>query len=116
MKCLFRALECMGCGVGMKAMWGGRARIQRCLESAHEEEGPAVVEAVSLMERASTIRALPMVTSKSGSQELLHVASSCSPVRVGFGATKVLVILPTHALKTCYSLRDLLRCLFAHFF
>jgi hypothetical protein len=39
------------------------------------------VEAVSLMERAQTIRALPISTSGRGSQELLQAPSSCSPVR-----------------------------------
>lgn len=58
----------------------GRERIRRCMEEAAEAEGTPVA-AVSLMERAHTIRALPISTTKAGSEELLQAPSSCSPVR-----------------------------------
>ena len=50
------------------------------MAEATEGEGTPV-EAVSLMERAQTIRALPISTSGRGSRELLQAPSSSSPVR-----------------------------------
>ncbi len=77
----------------------GRERIRRCMEEAAEAEGTPVA-AVSLMERAHTIRALPMSTAKAGSEELLQAPSSCSPVRDNIIAE----VLPLATLKPYQSL------------
>ncbi|BDA50748.1 probable Sn1-specific diacylglycerol lipase alpha at N-terminal half [Coccomyxa sp. Obi] len=67
-----------------------RERIRRCMEEAAEAEGTPVA-AVSLMERAHTIRTLPLSTAKAGSEELLQAPSSCSPVRDNIIAEEVLI-------------------------
>ncbi|EIE20387.1 alpha/beta-hydrolase [Coccomyxa subellipsoidea C-169] len=83
-----------------------RERIRRCVAEAAEGEGTRV-EAVSLMERAQTIRALPISTSGRGSRELLQGPSSSSPVRGEVTEKDVLIDIQVEIAEEAVTLKQI---------